>query len=311
VRNTFIKTLTKIAEQRPDVWLVCGDLGYSVLEEFATRFPERYINAGVAEQNMAGMAAGLAMAGKTVFLYSIGNFPTFRCLEQIRNDVCAHRASVKVVAVGAGYAYGPQGYTHHALEDVAVMGSLPHMEVFVPCDPIETEAATHAISESGAPAYLRLSRSGEPKLHAVALRDARAPVMLRKGGDVTILACGPVVQDCLAAADLLAAEGVAVQVATLPCVKPLDEAFVQAAADTSRLLVTVEEHVLWGGLHASVAGCLAAHERRPRILGIGVSDEIRASAAAGDRATLLKRAGLDAASIAARIRSAAAAAAAR
>jgi transketolase len=311
VRNTFIKTLTAIAEERDDVWLLCGELGNSVLEGFASRFPDRFINAGVAEQNMAGMAAGLALAGKTVFIYSIGNFPTFRCLEQIRNDVCAHRASVKVVAVGAGYAYGPQGYTHHALEDVAVMGALPHMEVFVPCDPVETEAATRAIAASPLPSYLRLSRSGEPNLHAGALSDIRAPAVLRTGGDVTIIACGPVVQDCLAAADLLAKEGLAAQVASIPCVKPLDAAFVTAVAETSRLIVTVEEHVLWGGLHASVAVCLGAQARRPPLLGLGVSDEVRANSVAGDRAALIKRAGLDAESIARRVRSAADAAAAR
>src|SRR5262249_4159316 len=114
LRTTFISTLTELAERNPDIWLLCGDLGFSVLEQFATRIPERYVNVGVAEQNMAGIAAGLALSGKTVFIYSIGNFPTFRCLEQLRNDVGYHDADVKVVSVGGGFAYGSQGYTHHA-----------------------------------------------------------------------------------------------------------------------------------------------------------------------------------------------------
>src|SRR5436305_4783641 len=158
MRSTFIATLLDVAEQNPNVWLLCGDLGYSVLEVFQQRFPERFCNVGVAEQNMAGIASGLAHAGNTVFIYSIGNFPTFRCLEQLRNDVCYHGADVKVVAVGAGFAYGSQGYTHHALEDVAVMSVLPNIEVFVPCDPAEVQAVTRAISVSRKPAYLRPSR---------------------------------------------------------------------------------------------------------------------------------------------------------
>jgi transketolase len=120
MRNTFVDTMTAIAEEDPNVWLLCGDLGFSVLEKFALRFKERYLNVGVAEQNMAGIAAGLALSGKMVFVYSIANFPSIRCLEQIRNDVCYHGASVAVVSVGGGFAYGSAGYTHHALEDVAV-----------------------------------------------------------------------------------------------------------------------------------------------------------------------------------------------
>jgi transketolase len=155
MRIRFIETLCAEAEYNPKIFLVCGDLGFSVLEPFATRFPDRYLNAGVAEQNMMGVAAGLAMTGYTVFAYSIGNFPTMRCLEQIRNDVCYHNADVKVVAVGSGFAYGGQGYTHHAVEDVAVMAALPRMEVFSPADPAEVVAVTRLIARSGQPSYLR------------------------------------------------------------------------------------------------------------------------------------------------------------
>ena len=177
MRTTFIETLSKAASENPDIWLLCGDLGYSVLEPFAAKFPDRYLNVGVAEQNMAGIAAGIALSGKTVFIYSIGNFPTLRCLEQLRNDVCYHGADVKVVAVGAGYAYGSQGYTHHALEDAGIMSMLPGIEVFVPCDPIEVRAATRLIATSGKPSYLRLSRQGEPNLGA-AVTDLRVAMHL-------------------------------------------------------------------------------------------------------------------------------------
>ena len=142
MRTSFIDTLCQVAENDRRVWLVTGDLGYSVLEKFSSKFPERYLNAGVAEQNMVGVAAGLAMTGKVVFVYSIANFPTLRCLEQVRNDVCYHKLSVKIVAVGCGLAYGGHGYTHHGVEDLGVMSLLPHMTVIAPGDPVETRWAT-------------------------------------------------------------------------------------------------------------------------------------------------------------------------
>src|SRR4051812_8596827 len=225
MRNTFVATLLDIAARDPRVWLLCGDLGYSVLEVFHRRFPERFCNVGVAEQNMAGIAAGLAQAGKTVFIYSIGNFPTFRCLEQLRNDVCYHGADVKVVSVGAGFAYGSQGYTHHAVEDVAVMSALPGMEVFVPCDPLEVRAITQLVATSQRPSYLRLSRSGEPALHRAERIDARSPQFLCDGDDVMILASGPIASACIEACDELRTHGISAGVVSVACLKPLDEAF--------------------------------------------------------------------------------------
>ena len=132
MRNTFIDTLCELAAEDARVWLMCGDLGYSVLERFADRFPNRYINAGVAEQNLTGVAAGLALSGKIVFTYSIANFPIMRCLEQVRNDVCYHNLNVKIVAIGCGFAYGAAGYSHHGAEDLAVMRTLPNMTVVAP-----------------------------------------------------------------------------------------------------------------------------------------------------------------------------------
>jgi transketolase len=187
MRKAFIDSLVAAAEENSAIWLLCGDIGYSVLETFADRFPDRFVNVGVAEQNMTGIAAGIALSGKTVFIYSIGNFPTFRCLEQLRNDVCYHGADVKVVAVGSGYAYGSQGYTHHAVEDVAVMSALPGIEIFAPCDPAETRTATQMIAASGRPSYLRLSRAGEPDLGANKPDDLRRPRFLRKGRDLPYL----------------------------------------------------------------------------------------------------------------------------
>lgn len=301
MRNTFMNTLADIATEDPKVWLLCGDLGFSVLEPFAAAFPDRYINVGVAEQNMAGIAAGLALSGKTVFIYSIANFPTLRCLEQIRNDICYHGADVKIVSVGGGYAYGSQGYTHHALEDVAIMSMLPGIEVFVPCDPAEARAATRLIAASRRPSYLRLSRSGEPVLGDTEPLDLRRARVLRDGSDVVVLASGPIVGACLEAAEALEADGRRVGVVSVPCMKPIDEAFVRDVARQARLIVTVEEHVLRGGLHWSVAAITAAESRRSPILGLGVPEPANKISRAGSREALLAADGLSPGLIRARI----------
>jgi transketolase len=302
LRKTFIATLEEIAAENANLWLLCGDLGYSVLEPFAGRFPDRYLNVGVAEQNMAGVAAGIALSGKTVFIYSIGNFPTLRCLEQLRNDVCYHGADVKVVAVGAGFAYGSQGYTHHAVEDVAIMSMLPGMEVFVPCDPMEVRIATRYIAASGRPAYLRLSRAGEPVLHKSEPSSLDSPILIREGRDVCVLAAGPITSACLAAADRLHVDGIDAAVYSVPRVKPLDDAFVRSLARRARLIVTVEEHILRGGLNAAVATAVAADAQRPPVSGLGIPDLAGKVSLAGDRDGLLAAAGLSPPAIAERIK---------
>ena len=292
MRNTFLATLTEIAANERNVWLLCGDLGFSVLETFQAKFPDRYINVGVAEQNMAGIAAGLALSGKTVFIYSIGNFPTIRCLEQLRNDVCYHGADVKVVSVGGGYAYGSQGYTHHAIEDVAIISALPGIEVLVPCDPIEVSVATRLVARSRNPAYLRLGRTGEPVLHDNEPTDLRRPIFLRSGGDVVILASGPIASACIVAAELLTPELGSVGVASVPCLKPFHDDSVRELSMHTKLIVTVEEHIARGGLHAAVLAALAGKRGGAAVLGLAIPEPAGKISIAGDRENLLARAGL-------------------
>ncbi len=166
MRNAFIEELVSLATQHPHIALVVGDLGYSVVEPFADRFPDRFINAGVAEQNMTGLAAGMASEGYHVFTYSIANFPTFRCAEQIRNDVDYHQLPVTVVSVGGGLAYGALGYSHHAVQDYALMRSFPHMLIAAPGDPMEVRACMRYLVANPQPSYLRLGKAGEPNFHA-------------------------------------------------------------------------------------------------------------------------------------------------
>jgi transketolase len=165
MRNTFIKELIELATVNDKIALVVGDLGFSVVEPFAERFPERFINAGVAEQNMMGLAAGMASEGYHPFVYSIANFPTFRCAEQIRNDVAYHKLPVTVVTVGGGLAYGNLGYSHHAVQDYGLLRLLPNMLIASPGDPMEVRACLRYLVANPQPSYLRLGKNGEPNFH--------------------------------------------------------------------------------------------------------------------------------------------------
>lgn len=254
MRTAFIKTLCELAEQDERIWLLTGDLGYSVLERFASRFPDRYVNVGVAEQNMTGVAAGLALCGKVVFTYSIANFPTLRCLEQIRNDVCYHNANVKIVAVGGGLAYGAQGYTHHAVEDLAIMRVLPNMTVIAPGDPIETRLATRSIMDWPGPCYLRLGKAGEPVVYQTPpdFRIGKA-ILVRDGSDVTLISTGGMLNSVVEAANALAKEGVSARVLSMHTVMPLDIQAVLQAVQETKAIVAVEEHCIIGGMGSTIA----------------------------------------------------------
>lgn len=264
--------LMELAREDPRIFLVIGDLGFSVIEDFAEEFPDRFLNAGVAEQTMIGVAAGLAASGYRVFVYSIGNFPTMRCLEQIRNDVCYHNRSVTVVAVGAGFSYGSLGYTHHAIEDIAVMRALPNMVVFSPSDPIEARALTRMAAQADGPTYLRLGKNGERNLHDAAPTDGLQPAtILREGSDVTILATGSILELALEAHELLMAEGVSTRVVSVPTLKPLDESVLRSAHGTKGI-VTLEEHSLIGGLGSAVMEKAATMRLSLPIYPIGIPE---------------------------------------
>lgn len=271
MRTAFIETLCELAGQDERIWLLTGDLGYSVLERYAMRFPERYVNVGVAEQNMTGIAAGLALSGKIVFTYSIANFPVLRCLEQIRNDICYHNLNVKVVAVGGGLAYGPQGYTHHGLEDLAVMRALPNMTVIAPGDPVETGLATSAIADRSGPCYLRLSKAGEPTIHtgipSFAIGKA---ITVCNGTDLTLIATGGMLKTAVETGLEMEKRGYSARVLSMHTLKPLDVAAVfQAAKETGRI-ATIEEHSS-GGLGTAVAEVLAGANQAVQFTSFAIS----------------------------------------
>ena len=294
MRTTFINTLLELADEDARIWLLCGDLGYSVLEPFFERFPNRFINVGVAEQNMIGIAAGLAQSGHVVFCYSIANFPTLRCLEQIRNDVCYHDFNVNIVSVGGGVAYGAQGYSHHALEDLAVMRALPNMVVAAPGDPLEVRSLTCALTSHSGPGFLRLNKAGEEVLHdAVPSLEVGQVLPMRDGDDVILLSTGGMLETALQVAERLQQQGVAAGVTSVPFLKPLDTAYVSAAAQRSALLCTIEEHTPIGGLGEAVASCLAQlFGNRAVLLPFSLS-EGSTKGMSGDQHYLRTRGGLD------------------
>jgi transketolase len=271
MRTAFIQGLMKLAEEDERINLIVGDLGFGVIEPFCKRFPNQFLNAGVAEQNMTGIAAGMAMTGKIVFTYSIANFPVFRCLEQIRNDVCYHRANVKIVSVGGGLSYGPLGMSHHAIEDLAIMRAMPEMAVVAPGDPIEATSATRAIADHDGPCYLRLGRSGDPVVHSGPISfELGKAIMVRDGEDLTLISTGGMLETALRTAELLAKDGIDIRILSMHTLKPLDVEAVLAAAAHTRAIATLEDHSLIGGLGSAVAEVLAECEVRVPFKRIGL-----------------------------------------
>ncbi len=257
MRTAFIRTLEEQAKLDKNIWLLCGDVGYSVLENFARQFPERFLNVGVAEQNMIGIAAGLALSGKRVFTYTIGNFAFMRAMEQIRNDVCLHNLNVTIVAVGGGYAYGPAGYTHHALEDIAMMRALPNLTLLAPGDPVETTLATQALATHNGPAYLRLGRGGETIAHTTppAFAIGKA-IRMQEGALATIITSTATLGIAHDAATRLKAQGMDVALISMPTLIPFDHDAVLHAAKHTPRIITVEEHGS-GGLASLVSETIA------------------------------------------------------
>jgi len=259
MRPAFIRTLIELARSDDRIHLLVGDLGFGLIEPYAQEFPNRFLNVGVAEQNLAGIAAGMAMCGKIVFTYSIANFPTLRCVEQIRNDICHHNADVKIVSAGCGLNYGALGVTHHATEDVAIMRALPGMTVVAPGDPVEAEFATCALAQQTGPAYLRLGKAGEPLVHKRGSGNFRLgkAIKVRDGDDLTLIATGTMLYSAVQAADRLCRDGIHARVLSMHTIKPLDDEAVLAAAKETRCILALEEHSVLGGLGSAVAELLA------------------------------------------------------
>lgn len=273
MRTSFIKTLYDLAQKDKRIWLLTGDLGYSVLEPFEKFFPERFINMGISEQNMAGVAAGLALSGKIVFVYSIANFPVMRCLEQVRNDICYHNLNVKIVAVGGGVAYGSAGYSHHAIEDLAITRVMPNMTVLAPGDPAEVRLATKAIAAHYGPCYLRLGKGGEPTVHKTMNQfSIGKAIPIRDGEDVSIISTGGILHEAMLAAKILLRQGYSTSVTSMPTLKPLDERCILTLCQKKGIVITIEEHGP-DGLGSAVAEVIARSGVPTRFISLTLKPE--------------------------------------
>lgn len=277
MRDTFINELTSLTKGNPkSLFLITADLGFGVLDNFKDTFPENYLNVGVAEQNMTAVAAGLALEGHTVFTYSIGNFPTLRCLEQIRNDVCYHNLNVKIVSVGGGFSYGVLGMSHHATEDLSIMRSLPNIKVFSPSDLWEVCNITREISKMQGPAYLRLDKS-YAKLEDNEIYDQNFEVgkarIIRQGNDITLISCGGIMEEVLAAASMLDKRGIKSRVLSFHTIKPLDIKAIKDAAEETGGIIIVEENNVLGGLGGAVSEVCFEHDIIPSFCkNMGIQD---------------------------------------
>ena len=275
MRDTFVRTLVSLAKENKNIELITGDLGFGVLKPYYETVPDQFTNAGIAEQNMTTVAAGMALEGKTVFTYSIGNFPTLRCLEQIRNDCAYHHANVKVVCVGGGFVYGSLGMSHQATEDLAILRALPDVVVMAPADLVEAEECTKALAEYKGTAYLRLGRGGEKRIHdKIENFQIGKAIKVHEGEKVAIFSTGAIFEEVQVAYDMLVAKGYSPAVYTFPTVKPIDEETVEKVAREYDLVVTCEEHNIVGGFGSAVAEVMAEmREKKAYLVRIGLNDE--------------------------------------
>ena len=275
MRDTFVRTLLSLAKENKNIELITGDLGFGVLKPYYETVPDQFTNAGIAEQNMTTVAAGMALEGKTVFTYSIGNFPTLRCLEQIRNDCAYHHANVKVVCVGGGFVYGSLGMSHQATEDLAILRALPDVVVMAPADLVEAEECTKALAEYKGTAYLRLGRGGEKQIHdKIENFQIGKAIKVHDGEKVAIFSTGAIFEEVQVAYDMLVAEGYNPAVYTFPTVKPIDEDAIKEVVEKFDLVVTCEEHNIVGGFGSAVAEVMAEMRcKKAYLVRIGLNDE--------------------------------------
>ena len=302
MRDTFVKTLVELAKEDKNVELVTGDLGFGVLKPFWEKCPNQFTNAGIAEQNMTSMAAGMALEGKTVFTYSIGNFPTLRCLEQIRNDCAYHKANVKIVCIGGGFVYGSLGMSHQATEDLAILRALPDVVVMAPADLVEAEECTKALAKTKGTAYLRLGRGGEKRIHdKLENFQIGKAVSVHDGERVAIFSTGAIFEEVTAAYDELRKNGYNPAIYTFPTVKPIDREVIENISRDFELIVTVEEHNIVGGFGSAVAEVMAEmRDKKAKLLRIGLNDEY--SVRVGNQKYLRRQYGMDYSEIVNRIK---------
>jgi transketolase len=300
MRNAFADELTQLSPLDQRIVLLSGDIGNKLFDKFKDVSGSRFYNCGIAEGNMMGVAAGMALSGLRPFVYTITPFTTTRCFEQIRVDVCYHKAPVVIVGTGSGLSYAKLGPTHHSLEDMAIMRTLPGMRVLAPCDATELRLAMRAVLEDNGPAYIRIGKKGEANIHATLPKfKIGEAIIVRPGDDVGLLCAGNMMSETLKAADILRENGISAEVVSFHTVKPLDEIYLQSAAVRFKLLITVEEHSRIGGFGSAVSEWRSFTNCDTQQVILGTDDEFMHEV--GSQSYARKKYGLTAEGIAARV----------
>jgi len=276
MRTAFKNKLTDLANKNKDVMLLVNDVGFSVFEKFMELFPKQYLNMGISEQSMTGFAAGLAMEGKIPFLYSIIPFVTMRNFEQIRNDICYPNVNVKLIGIGAGFSYGTYGYTHYALEDIALLRTLPNLTIFSPADPQEAESVTEEAFKIKGPVYIRLGKNNEPNLYKKSKKIYKGKATwVKQGTDIAILATGTVLGIALQISETLEKKGISTAVFSFHTIKPLDNLLLEKLSKTMKGIFTIEEHYIQGGFGEMVSAIIAQTKNKVLFKSFGINQPIQ------------------------------------
>ena len=300
MRNAFADEITQLAQLDPRIVLLSGDIGNKLFDKFKDVDSSRFCNCGIAEGNMMGVAAGMALSGLRPIVYTITPFTTTRCFEQIRVDVCYHKAPVVIVGTGSGLSYAKLGPTHHSLEDMAILRTLPGMRVLAPCDSTELRLAMRAVFEDNGPAYIRIGKKGEADIHSTPPKfKIGEAIIIRPGNDVALLCAGNMMSETLKAADILEVNGISAEVVSFHTVKPLDESYLQNASARLQLLVTVEEHSRIGGFGSAVSEWRSFTNCAVQQISMGTDDEFMHEV--GSQNYAREKYGLTAENIAARV----------
>ncbi|MFQ5861544.1 MAG: transketolase family protein [Candidatus Brocadiales bacterium] len=270
MRNTVINRIAKYAEEDKSVFLVSGDAGFGVLDKYKKCFPDKYLNLGVAEQNMISFAAGLGLAGYNVFVYNIIPFVLYRCYEQVRNDICYQRLPITLIGIGSGVTYAPQGITHYGVEDIAIARTLPNLVILSPSDPVEAEKCAEFAFKSDRPVYIRVAKRGEPAIHKNGIESITEPIVIKEGEEVALLFHGSISYEVITALGNLQSLPMLI---SIPMIQPLNFTSLLKKLKNVHTLITVEEHFVEGGLGSVISEWLTKERLPFRLKRLGIKNE--------------------------------------
>jgi len=270
MRNTVVNKITEYAAKDKRVFFIAGDAGFGVLDEYKKKFPNRFLNLGVAEQNTVSFSAGLALTGFKVFVYNIIPFVMYRCYEQVRNDICYQKLPVTLVGIGSGVTYAPQGMTHYSVEDIILARSLPNLTILSPSDPKEASLCVDYAITSKGPVYIRIAKRGEPVIHKNTLRGIENPIVVKEGKRVAVLFHGSIANEVVEAVNGVQ---LPVMIISIPKIRPLNFDFLSKKLRGIKTIITVEEHFVEGGLGSIIADWLIKERLPFRLNKLGIRNE--------------------------------------